>query len=105
MISHRCLDDTAASEATAFGVGQKYLIRDHDGKFDVGLVRVAKTSVFEILTTPSHAPRANAICGRFHGSVRREWLDHLLILHEKQLHRVQVASTGELVMQSCMLRC
>ncbi|HKF37128.1 MAG TPA: integrase core domain-containing protein [Ktedonobacteraceae bacterium] len=42
----------------------------------------------EILKTPYHAPRANAICERFLGSVRRECLDHLLILHEKQLHRV-----------------
>ncbi|OLB56187.1 MAG: hypothetical protein AUI01_06845 [Ktedonobacter sp. 13_2_20CM_2_56_8] len=42
----------------------------------------------EILKTPYYAPRANAICERFLGSVRRECLDHLLILHEKQLHRV-----------------
>ena len=41
-----------------------------------------------MLKTPYHAPRANAICERFLGSVRRECLDHLLILHEKQLHRV-----------------
>jgi len=75
-------------EATAFGVGPKYLIRDNDGKFGVGFARVAQTSHIEILKTPYYAPRANAICERFLGSVRRECLDHLLILHEKQLHRV-----------------
>ena len=75
-------------EATAFGVGPKYLIRDNDGKFGVGFGRVAKTSHIEILRTPYQAPRANAICERFLGSVRRECLDHVLILHEKQLHRV-----------------
>jgi putative transposase len=75
-------------EATAYGVGPKYLIRDHDGKFGVGFARVAKTSGIEMLTTPYHAPRANAICERFLGSVRRECLTHLLILHEKQLQRV-----------------
>jgi putative transposase len=74
--------------ATAFGVGPKYLIRDNDGKFGVGFARVASTSNIEILKTPYYAPRANAICERFLGSVRRECLDHLLILHEKQLHRV-----------------
>lgn len=71
-------------EATAYGVGPKYLIRDNDGKFGVGFARVAKTSRIEILTTLYYAPRANAICERFLGSVRRACLDHLLILHEKQ---------------------
>ncbi len=75
-------------EATAYGKGPKYLIRDHDGKFGVGFTRVAKTSHIEILTIPFHALRANAMCERFLGSVRRECLDHLFILHEKQLHRV-----------------
>ena len=75
-------------EATAFGVGPKYLIRDNDGKVGVGFARVAQTSHIEILKTPSYAPLANAMCERSLGSVRRECLDHLLILHEKQLHRV-----------------
>jgi putative transposase len=74
--------------ATAYGVGPKYLIRDNDSKFGVTFGRVAKTSGIKILKTPYHAPRANAICERFLGSVRRECLDHLLILHEKQLQRV-----------------
>jgi putative transposase len=74
-------------EATAFGIGPKYLIRDNDAKFGVTFARVAKTSRIKILKTPYHAPRANAICERFLGSVRCECLDHLLILHEKQLHR------------------
>jgi putative transposase len=75
-------------EATAYGEGPKYLIRDNDCKFGVNFARVAHTSRIEILKTPYHAPRANAICERFLGSVRRECLDHLLIFHEKQLHRV-----------------
>jgi len=53
----------------------------------VTFARVAKTSGIKILKTPYHAPRANAICERFLGSVRRECLDHLLILQEKQLQR------------------
>jgi len=75
-------------EATPFGQRPRYLIRDRDSKFGSCFARVAATSSIKILKTPYHAPRANAICERFLGSVRRECLDHLLILHEKQLHRV-----------------
>jgi putative transposase len=75
-------------EATAYGEGPKYLIRDNDGKFGLGFERVAKTRRIEILKIPYYVPQANAICERFLGSVRRECLDHMLILHEKQLQRV-----------------
>ncbi len=75
-------------EATPYGHTPKYLIRDNDCKFGPCFSRVAATSGIEILKTPYHAPRANAICERFLGSVRRECLDHILILSEKQLHRV-----------------
>jgi len=75
-------------EATPYGHTPKYLIRDNDGKFGPCFARVAATSGIEILKTPYHAPRANAICERFLGSVRRECLNHMLVLNEKQLHRV-----------------
>ncbi len=75
-------------EATPYGQGPKYLIRDRDSKFGSCFARVAATSGIKILKTPYHAPRANAICERFLGSVRRECLDHLFILQEKQLQRV-----------------
>lgn len=78
-------------EATPYGQTPKYLIRDHDSKFGPCFARVAATSGIKILTTPHHAPHANAICERLLGSVRRECLDHMLILHEKQLHRVLCA--------------
>jgi putative transposase len=75
-------------EATPYGQTPKYLIRDHDSKFGSCFVRVAATSGIKILKTPYHAPRANAICERFLRSGRQECLDHLLILQERQLHRI-----------------
>ncbi|HJT55053.1 MAG TPA: integrase core domain-containing protein [Ktedonobacteraceae bacterium] len=75
-------------EATPYGQAPKYLIRDSDSKFGTCFARVAATSSIKILKTPYHAPRANAICERFLRSVRQECLNHLLILHEKHLHRV-----------------
>jgi transposase InsO family protein len=47
-----------------------------------------RSSGIKILKTPAHAPRANAICERFLGSVRQECLDHVLVLSEKRLHCV-----------------
>lgn len=75
-------------EATPYGQTPRFLICDNDNKFGSCFARVATTSMIEILSTPYHAPRANAICERFLRSVRQECLDHLLILREKQLQRV-----------------
>jgi len=75
-------------EATPYGRRPKYLIRDNDRKFGPCFARVATTSAIEVLKTPVHAPRANAICERFLRSVRQECLDHLFIFSEKQLQRV-----------------
>lgn len=47
-----------------------------------------KGSKIEILKTPYRAPKVNAICERFLGSVRRECLDHMLTLGEGHLYRV-----------------
>jgi putative transposase len=75
-------------EATPFGQAPRYLICDHDSKFGSRFARVAATTNIELLRTPYQAPRANATCERFLGSVRRECLDHLLILQERQLQYV-----------------
>ncbi len=74
-------------EATPFGKHPRFLLRDNDSKYGAAFAQVAKISGIEVLTTPHRAPRANAICERFLGSVRRERLDHLLILHERHLDR------------------
>jgi putative transposase len=41
-----------------------------------------------LIHTPPYAPRANAMCERFMGSVRREFLDHILILSEGHARRL-----------------
>ena len=52
------------------------------------IARVAEASGVTILRTPFRAPRANAVCERFLGSVRRECLDNLLFFGERHLRRV-----------------
>ena len=74
-------------EATPFGQGPRFLIRDNDNKFGDAFDRVADGTDIEVLTTPFQAPKANAICERFLGSLRRQCLDFLLILNERHLRR------------------
>jgi putative transposase len=40
------------------------------------------------LTSPPQAPRANAICERMIGTLRREVLDRMLIVNERHLRQV-----------------
>jgi transposase InsO family protein len=75
-------------EATPYGLTPRFLIRDRDSKYGDEFTRVAGVSSIEVLKTPHRAPKANAICERFLGSVRRECLDHLLVVGDRQLHRV-----------------
>lgn len=67
-------------EATPYGEVPKYLIRDNDAKYGSHFGAIAIGSGIEVLRTPVQAPRANAICERLMGSVRRECLDHIMIL-------------------------
>jgi putative transposase len=75
-------------EATPYDDGPDYLIHDNDSKFGCLFSAVVESSNIEILLTPLEAPRANAICERFIGSVRRECLDYILILGEWHLYRI-----------------
>jgi putative transposase len=75
-------------EATPYAKGPRFLIRDNDDKYGRSFARVTEDRQIEVLKTPVEAPQAIAICERFIGSVRRECLDHILILSERHLHRV-----------------
>ena len=66
----------------------KYLVADNDGKFGLEFEKAVAHRGIELLKTPFKAPKANATCERFLGSLQRECLDHLIILNEQQLRRV-----------------
>jgi transposase InsO family protein len=69
-------------------VGPRHLIHDRDAKYGPAVARVAAVSGIEVIRTPSRAPRVNAVRERFLGSVRRECVDHTLVLGERRLRRV-----------------
>ena len=75
-------------EATPFGGGPRFLIRDNDKKYGGNFQRVVEGANDEILKTPVKASRANAFCERFLGSLRRECLDYMLILGERHLRHI-----------------
>lgn len=74
-------------EATPWGEGPKYLLHDRDSKYGPHFSAVAVGSNIQELRTPYRAPRANGICERFMGSLRRECQDHTLIHHGRHLTR------------------
>jgi transposase InsO family protein len=63
---------------------------DRDDKYGPQFDRAAGAIGARVLKTPVRAPRANAVCERFLGSVRRECLDHVLVLSERHLLTVLV---------------
>src|SRR5690348_10122029 len=66
----------------------KFLIRDRAGQFPGSFDAVFTAAGTRILASPPQAPRANAICERIIGTLRRELLDRLLIVNEHHLRRV-----------------
>ena len=81
-------------EATPWGSGPKYLIRDRDKKYATRFSAVAMGSGIKEVKTPYRTPQANGICERFMGSLRRECLDHILIHEGRQLERVVTEYTA-----------
>ena len=65
----------------------KFLIRDRAGEF-TGSFDAVFTAAGIILASPPQAPRANAICERIIGTLRRELFDRLLIVNEHHLRWV-----------------
>ena len=65
-----------------------FLIRDRDNKFTQAFDGVFVAENIRILKSPPQAPRANAICERLVGTLRREVLDRLLIVTSRHLEAV-----------------
>lgn len=75
-------------EAFPYDEAPRFLIRDRDGAYgDVVRERIRGLGIDEVLIAP-HSPRQNPFAERLIGSVRRECLDHVIVLSAPYLLRV-----------------
>jgi putative transposase len=63
----------------------KFIIRDRGGQFTDAFDAVLTDAGIRVIKSPPQAPRANAICERMIGTLRRELFDRILILGERHL--------------------
>ncbi|WP_053715418.1 integrase core domain-containing protein [Saccharothrix sp. NRRL B-16348] len=71
----------------------RFLLRDRDDKYSHAFDAVFQGDDLHIIKSAPQAPRVNAHCERVIGTLRRELLDHILIIGEA--HARQVLTTYE----------
>jgi putative transposase len=74
--------------ATMDGLAPRFLVRDRDEKFGGSFDRVAQGVGMRVIKTVVRAPNMNPVGERFVGSLRREALDHVLLLGDQKLEDV-----------------
>jgi transposase InsO family protein len=75
-------------EVVGFDRARHYLIHDRDGIFARSLDESIRNLGLTVLKSPPHSPKANAICERVIGTIRRECLDWLIPLSESHLRSI-----------------
>jgi hypothetical protein len=68
--------------------GLRLLVHDRDPLFTTAFDEVFRAEGLRTITTLPRTPRMSAVCERVIGTLRRELLDHVLILGERHLARV-----------------
>src|ERR1700694_5332517 len=76
------------TEAFPWDTAPRYLLRDRDKSYGSAFRdRVRAMGIEEVVTAP-RSPWQNPYVERLIGSIRRECLDHVIILNERHLRRV-----------------
>jgi transposase InsO family protein len=75
-------------EVVGFDHAYRYLIHDRDAIFARQLDESIRALGLSMLKSPPHCPKANAICERVIGTIRRECLDWLVPMSEGHLRSI-----------------
>ena len=75
-------------EAFPFRSPPKYLLRDRDGIYGLEFQHRAEALGLEEVRIAPHSPWQSPYVERLIGSVRRECLDHVIVLNQAHLHRL-----------------
>ncbi len=88
--AHPTADWTALQllEACGFDEWPKYLIRDRDKAYGREFLRWARALGINEITTAPRSPRQNPYAERVIGAIRRDCLDHVIVLGERHLKRI-----------------
>jgi transposase InsO family protein len=75
-------------EAFPYDSSSRYLVFDRDAIFSAEVARAVRSLNIEPTRTSYRSPWQNGVAERFVGTVRRELLDHLIVLDDRHLHRL-----------------
>ena len=75
-------------EAMPFGMQPAYIFRDNDGIYANEVSRFLVGTGIEEVKTAHRSPWQNPFVERYGGTLRRELLDHVIVLHEEHLKRL-----------------
>ena len=90
LTSHPTTNWTAQQiiEAFPWDTAPKYLLRDRDGIYGVIFRQRLKNMVINEVVTAPRSPWQNPFVERLIGSIRRDCLDHVIVLNESHLKRM-----------------
>jgi transposase InsO family protein len=76
------------TEAFPWDTSPRYMIRDRDSVYGAAVRAKVKAMDIEEVVTAPRSPWQNPFVERVIGSIRRECLDHVIVLNERHLRRI-----------------
>jgi len=75
-------------EAFPWDTAPRFLLRDRDGKYGPEFIRRVSSMGIEEVKAAPRSPWQNCYAERLIGSIRRDCLDHVIVINERHLDRI-----------------